>query len=85
MSCKPYFSIFILETLRAFFDLSITKQFLKFGEFTKQEMAMFELPVQTSIKTISSKFLLSFNTFFTIISVSFLGIKTLLSTKKSRE
>jgi hypothetical protein len=79
-----------LFTSKAFFDLSITKQFLIFGEFSKQEIAIFPLQVQTSIKTtFSFSFQLlvfnSFNASFTITSVSFLGIKTLLSTKKSRE
>ncbi|MDR2641120.1 MAG: hypothetical protein LBC61_07745 [Candidatus Peribacteria bacterium] len=77
--------MFTLATSKAFCDLSIMKQFLKFGEFTRQEIAIFPLPVQTSIRVIFLYFFASFKASLTITSVSFLGINTLLSTKKSKE
>jgi hypothetical protein len=56
-----------------------------FDVFFNIDIGMQELQVQTSIKVKLSSFLISFRLSITITSVSFLGINTLLSTKKSKE
>jgi len=86
LSSNLYFSILILLTSNAFFEISITYVFKILHSsnlfiFLSIEIGIQELPVQISIKIVFSG--IYSKTCSTIISVSFLGIKTLESTKKS--
>ncbi|MBT3726438.1 hypothetical protein HOG21_01740 [bacterium] len=90
---NQYLLIFILLTSKAFSEISITKQLFILSVFFNILIGIQLLQVHTSIKSIlflpfsrgvpAGGGVINFNTSLTITSVSFLGINTLLSTKKS--